>query len=199
MYHIAEDKRQKATAEKIREGLTACLSVKPMTEISVSDIAEAAGVSRSTFYRSFDMPLDVLSYACNRVVDMIVKDFSKINLKEPDDLIQYSLKYWSRHTDILDAAVNCDRMDIVQNAIENHSDKFIGDLVGLLRKDFTEPEIDYIRMGSVGLISNLLIVWIRHNKRETPEQLYELYRKCRRIVFDIHSGTLPEMLSKRNG
>lgn len=197
MYHIANDKRQQATAEKIREGLTACLSVKPMTEISVSDISTAAGVSRSTFYRSFDMPLDVLSYSCNRVVDMIVNDFARVEVKDADELIQYSLNYWRKHTDILEAAINCDRLDIVRNAIENHSDKFIGDLMGLVKKDFTDSEIEYIRMGGVGLISNLLIVWIRHGKKETPDQLFDLYKKCRNIVLGFHTSTLPEILSRR--
>lgn len=190
MYHISNDKRQQATAERIMEGLRTCLLVKNMTEISVSDIASASGVSRSTFYRSFDMPLDVLSYACNRVFDMIIRDFSQVDLKDADELIHYCLKYWRRHTDILDAAVNCDRLDIVQSALENHSDRFIGDSISLIKKDFTEAELEYITRGAVGLISNLLIVWIRHGKKETPDQLFEFYLKCREILLDFHRSPL---------
>lgn len=194
MYHIANDKRQICTCEKIVDGLKACLSVKNMTEIGVSDICTAAGVSRSSFYRSFDMPLDVLSYACKKVVDMIVNDFSNADLANGDDLIQFSLNYWRKHTDILEAAINCDRMDIVQRAIDNHSDRFIGDLMGYVKKGFTKAEIDYISMGCVGLISNLLTVWIRHGKKETPDQLFALYKKCREVVLGIHSGELAKKL-----
>lgn len=198
MYHIANDKRQQATAEKIREGLKNCLHVKNMTEITVSDIAAAAGVSRSTFYRSFDMPLDVLSYACNQVFDMIIRDFSKVELEDADDFILYCLRYWKKHTDILDAAVNCDRLDIVQTALENHSDRFIGDFISLLRKDFSDAELDYITMGVIGLISNLLVVWIRHGKKESPEQLFELYLKCREILVDFHRSRPREFPGQGN-
>lgn len=53
MYHINNDKRQIASAQKIVDGLTQCLSAKMMSEISVSDIATASGVSRSSFYSEF--------------------------------------------------------------------------------------------------------------------------------------------------
>jgi len=198
MYHIANDKRQQATADKIRDGLISCLSVKQMTEISVSDISSAAGVSRSTFYRSFDMPLDVLSYACDKVVEMIVRDYSEVEINDVDTLIQFSLNYWKQHTDLLEAAVNCDRLDIPRKAFENHSDKLIGDFMGLVKKDFTELEIDYIRKGIVGLMSNLLVVWISHGKKETPAQLYELYKKFRGIMFNLQSGNLVRKIGQQD-
>ena len=68
MYHINNDKRQIASAQKIVDGLTQCLSAKMMSEISVSDIATASGVSRSSFYRSFDTPMDVLAYASSTLI-----------------------------------------------------------------------------------------------------------------------------------
>lgn len=191
MYHIADDKRQQATAEKIRNGLRSCLSVRSLTEISVSDICKAAGVSRSSFYRSFDMPLDVLSYACDKVADMIIKDYSSVQLTDSDDLVRFSLRYWRNHSDILEAAVNCDRMDIVGKAIENHSDKLVGELLDIVLNDFTKAEVDYIQMGVVGLISNLLAVWIRHGKKESPDQLYELYIKCRKVILGLHQNPIP--------
>lgn len=191
MYHIADDKRQQATAEKISNGLRSCLSVRNLTEITVSDICKAAGVSRSSFYRSFDMPLDVLSYACDKVVDMIIKDFSSTELTDSDDLVRFSLRYWRNHSDILEAAVNCDRMDIIGKAIENHSNKLVRNLLIMVHNDFTKAEVEYIQMGIVGLISNLLVVWIRHGEKESPDQLYELYVKCRKVILGLHQNPIP--------
>lgn len=185
MYHITNDKRQQATAEKISKALIHCLSVKPMSEITVSDISSAAGVSRSTFYRSFDIPLDVLRYECDRVVVIMEKDYAKARLKNLDDLVNFTLKYWRSHSEILDAAVNCDRMDIVHKSISSHSEALISSLQGIIGSDFTEQEIDYIRMGSIGMISNLLSVWIKHGKKESPEQLFELYIKFTKLIRAI--------------
>lgn len=185
MYHIANDKRQQATAEKIRQALIRCLSVKTMSEITVSDISSAAGVSRSTFYRSFDIPLDVLRYECDRVVVIMENDYSKANLKNLDDLVHFTLRYWRNHSEVLDAAVNCDRMDIVHKSINNHSDALISSLQGIIGGGFTDQEIDYIRMGAIGMISNLLSVWIKHGKKESPEQLFELYIKFTKLIRAI--------------
>lgn len=177
MYHIKEDKRQQATAEKIREGMRQCLSVKNMSEISVSDISEAAGVSRSTFYRSFDMPIDVLTYACDKVVDMIIHDYSDVNVRDTDEFILFTLRYWRQHSEILDALVHCDRMDIVHKAFQTRAEDIFGEIVLEFRKDFTQTEIDYLTMGVIGLISNMLVVWMKHGKKETPEQMFDLYKK----------------------
>lgn len=177
MYHIKEDKRQQVTAEKIREGMRQCLTAKNMSEISVSDISEAAGVSRSTFYRSFDTPIDVLVYACDKVVDMIIADYKDINMRDMDEFILFSLKYWRKHADILKALIHCDRMDIVHKSLQAHSEEIFGEIATEFRKDFTQMETDYLIMGVVGLISNMLVVWIRRGEKETPEELFELYKK----------------------
>lgn len=177
MYHIKEDKRQKDTAEKIRCGMRRCLTVKNMSEISVSDISEAAGVSRSTFYRSFDMPIDVLAYSCDKVVDMIIHDYRNVRVGDADEFILFSLKYWRMHDDILEALVHCDRMDIVHKAFESRAENIFGELFVAFRKDFTQAETDYLIMGVAGLMSNMLVVWMKHGKKETPEQLFDLYKK----------------------
>lgn len=137
------------------------------------------------------MPLDVLSYACDKVVDMVIKDFSSTELTDSDDLVRFSLRYWRNHSDILEAAVNCDRMDIVGKAIENHSNKLVRNLLNMVHNDFTKAEVEYIQMGIVGLISNLLVVWIRHGEKESPDQLYELYVKCRKVILGLHQNPIP--------
>lgn len=182
MYHIANDKRQQLTAERIREGLRQCLFVKNMSEITVSDISKAAGVSRSTFYRSFDMPIDVLTYACDEVVNMIINDFADISTRDSDEFIIFLLRYWKKHSGILEALVHCDRMDIVHKSFENRMEDVFGEVIVRFRNDFTAAEIDYLEMGLIGLISNMLMVWMKHDKQESPEQLFALYRKVLSIA-----------------
>lgn len=181
MYHINNDRRQIVTAEKIKEGLGRCLTAKLMSEITVSDIAAECGVSRSTFYRSFDTPIDVLMYASDTTVSTMLHDFSKANIKDRDELIIFSLRYWRAHSDILEAVVNCDRLDIIQKSIHNHSDKFLVWLRGEVNKEFSETELEYILAGAVGMITSMLQVWIRNDKRQTPEELFRLYRKLFRL------------------
>lgn len=191
MYHINNDKRQIATAEKIKEGLRSCLTDKLMSEISVSDIASRSGVSRSTFYRSFDTPIDVLMYACDTTVSTLIHDYSLVKLTDKDEFILFTLRYWRAHSEILEAVVNCDRMDIIQKSIHNHSDQFLIWAREEINKEFSDVEIDYILAGSVGMITSMLQVWIRYGKKQTPEELYRLYRKLH-IIHSSDELILPE-------
>ena len=182
MYHINNDKRQIASAQKIVDGLTQCLSAKMMSEISVSDIATASGVSRSSFYSSFDTPMDVLAYACDRVLDMLLRDYAGIDLDQRDELVLFSLKYWRGHSQILEALANCDRMDIIQRTLVNHGGEFLTNEIQKLRTDFTKDEIEYLSKGVAALLTSTLQVWIQHGKKETPEELFILYRKIKGIL-----------------
>lgn len=182
MYHINDDKRQIASAQKIINGLTQCLSVKMMSEISVSDIATASNVSRSSFYRSFDTPVDVLSYACDQVLDMLLRDYAGIDLEKRDELVLFSLKYWKQHSQILEALANCDRMDIIQRTLVNHGGEFLTNEIGKLHDEFSKEEMEYLSKGVAALLTSTLQVWIQHGRKETPEELFVLYRKIKGIL-----------------
>lgn len=190
MYHIANDRRQIETASRICEGLTRCLSQHKMSEISVSDIATASGVSRSTFYRSFDIPLDVLSYAVDKRLKDMVGEYhaNGVRPEDGDAFVLFTLRYWRQHSDVLEAFVNCDRMDVVRNAIESHTGQFIAGELKRLRSDFTDKELDYISSGAAGMIASLLSVWIKHGKKETPEELFALYLKVCNIAEEFMSN-----------
>jgi len=173
MYHIKKDKRQLNSAANLVNALAQCLKTKHISNISVSELCSKAGISRSTFYRIFDTPVDVLGYACDSYIDKAVKDFLGKQFRDDEDLIRFTLQYWYENYEMLEAAINSGRLDIVRKSFESHSTR----LIPLLRQDFSEMELDYIRQGAVGLISNLLLVWIRRGKKESPGQMFDLYKK----------------------
>jgi len=173
MYHIKNDKRQLDSAMRLSKGLTECLQTRRIQEIGVSDLCAVAGVSRSTFYRMFDTPLDLLEYTTNIYVEKAVEDYSEEVFKNEEDFVLYSLMYWKNHADLLEAVINCGRIDIISQSFETHSEK----LVPMLESEFNEYELDYVKAGAAGLITSLLKLWIERGKKETPLQIFELYRK----------------------
>mgnify|MGYP003299411655 CR=1 FL=1 len=58
MYHISCDKRALDSAHRIRLALEKLLDTNPFESITISQICAAAEVSRTTFYRLFDIPED---------------------------------------------------------------------------------------------------------------------------------------------
>lgn len=173
MYRIKNDKRQIDSAMCLLRALTECLQNQKMTEISVSTLCAEANVSRSTFYRMFDTPLDLLEYTCDTYVEKAIADYPESVFKRRDDFVLYSLMYWNNNIHLLEAAVNCGRFDIIRKSFEAHSEK----LVPMLASEFTELELAYVSVGFAGLIASLLTLWIKRGRKETPAQLFELYKK----------------------
>ncbi|MDR1322618.1 MAG: TetR/AcrR family transcriptional regulator [Gracilibacteraceae bacterium] len=69
MYHIKDDKRSHISLELIRDGFYSLLEEKDFEALTVSGIAERAGVGRATFYRLFDDKTDILRYDSDQVMD----------------------------------------------------------------------------------------------------------------------------------
>jgi len=173
MYHIKDDKRMKTSAELLVAALQKCLVTTKMSELTVSDLSNAANVSRSTFYRLFDTPVDVLMYACDTMAGKIVEDYMAADIKDQEEFVLFSLRYWHKHYEILEAMFNCGRLDLVHHAIEMHSSKLIPEIDNV----FTPTEQEYLRIAAAGAFSGMLKAWIRNGKRETPEEMFLLYKK----------------------
>ncbi|MBK0422673.1 TetR/AcrR family transcriptional regulator C-terminal domain-containing protein [Leucobacter sp. CSA2] len=58
---------------------------KPITEISVSELAQLAGINRVTFYKHFAAPADVLSSALSRELDPALDNFIARTERHEDD------------------------------------------------------------------------------------------------------------------
>ena len=78
MYHIPNDSRSKKSAIKIYQSLRHILFNKKIEDVTISDIKNECGISRSTFYRLFDNPIDVLEMQMSYFITLY-KDGLSIN------------------------------------------------------------------------------------------------------------------------
>lgn len=178
MYHIKEDKRSKTSAALVVDGLSKCLQDHEMSELTVSYISEMSGINRTTFYRLFDTPVDVLVYACDMLAERIIKDYMAVDLENKDEFVLFSLRYWREHYEILEAMFHCGRLDLVQQALEKHSERLIPEI----EAHFNQNEADYLRLAAAGALSGLLKAWMRHGKKESPEELFAIYKKISLLI-----------------
>lgn len=72
MYHIHSDKRVNQSVESIGKALHQLIAATPYRQISVTALAKEAGVSKATFYRSFDTIDDVLRYETDQAVEQMI-------------------------------------------------------------------------------------------------------------------------------
>lgn len=172
MIRVGTDKRKIHSAELLVNGLIQCMEEKDFTEINVSDLQKASGVSRATFYRLFDNIQDVLAYKCQVMAAEIPQKYTAISAEKKENFLLFTMRYWLNHHRFLEAIFVSGRADILQNALLENSDFLCTQLsfeaIPLETKD-------YLASASMGILSSLLITWVRHGRKETPEQLIEIF------------------------
>lgn len=184
VYRIKRNKRVLNSADLIVKGLTKCIRSTPFEQINVCDIAAASGVSRSTFYRLFDTPSDILAYICDKLAEDTIKLFKNDELLGND---QYTfginaLRYWCSQTDIIETIFRSGCSNILQKSFETYSSDIINSVKGLSEKEF-----DYLRTTVIGIICSILVVWTRYGRKETPEELMETYKKIGKVIKKVNS------------
>jgi AcrR family transcriptional regulator len=82
------DERADKSAEKILSGTMKALSRQGARKLSVSDICEASGVARGTFYRYFTSKDDVLATLVHHYQDGVAEAFVKAIEINPDPKVR---------------------------------------------------------------------------------------------------------------
>lgn len=178
MYRIKKNKRVLESAELIIQGLNRCIRETSFEKINVCDIASAAGVSRATFYRIFDTPTDVLAYMCDKLAENTVNFYKNRNFGSNHEMFgTCTLEYWCNQTDIIETLFKAGRSNILQKSFEKYSSEIIFPVGGLSDKEF-----DFLRTTVIGIICSILVVWTRHGRQESPEELMAIYKKIGKTV-----------------
>ena len=74
MQHIEDlNKKSLESQQKIYKSLRKLLQVKPLSEITVTDISEDCDISRSTFYRNFNNVMEILEIFFDYYYDRYLK------------------------------------------------------------------------------------------------------------------------------
>jgi len=172
MYHIKSDKRSRASAEEITNGLYRCLERMPLSAVTVSDLHRETGISRATIYRLFDTPEDILLYQVDQRMDWIIQ-FHETNQSESSAAVfeGIMLRGLENHA-LLEALVKNRRFDILHDYTKRTFQVY-DHYFSIFPKDMGEMEADYILSNlSMNLVSNL-ITWIRRGRIETAQQLFQ--------------------------
>ncbi len=160
MYHIKQDKRAQVSAKLICDGLMSCLKEKSFESITISDIQRVSGVSRSTFYRTFDRIEDVLALMCDEV-------FEEAFTSGYANISEAVFRTWFRHADMVETVVGIGRSDMLYSSLRRCSDKLRSSVT-----DFGDAALfDYLASIISSTMMGIMVTWIEHGKCESEEEL----------------------------
>ncbi len=69
------NQRVAVTKRMVREGLMRLLEKKPLEKINITELCQEAGINRTTFYRYYELPRDVLTEMQNEFFEDTSKHF----------------------------------------------------------------------------------------------------------------------------
>lgn len=183
MYHIADDQRARKSSRKLVEGLEVCLARKKYEEISISDLCEAAGIGRATFYRLFDNMADVLYYQCSEVVRLIADSVERDGIMSLHQALLDFINEWMKRRKLLETLQTTNQLELLYRAHMENIASFRKIIETVGHMDGTQEA--YV----VGLLTAALPafirVWTLRGERETPEELYICMKSSASMIGNL--------------
>lgn len=171
MYHIPNDKRALRSAERLSRALQECLQTKDLSGITVSDLHQASGVSRATFYRLFDTVSDVVAFQCDQLYDSLaewIRQNPDVTLR---DISLELIRRWLSLPRFMETLVKNNLIGVLFQAHRRNAAKIWG-LDEDLRR-LTEAEQTYFMCTLIGMMPVVLHAWYINGRRDSPEEIYD--------------------------
>lgn len=173
MYDVSNDARCVKSCVLIRNALFELLSENDyrLETVEVSDIALRSGVSRATFYRHFDAPIDVLYWVSNVKVED-TSDSALLLTKNYESFCRRFFEYWSQNSEFLELLVKVGHPDIFLHSLERSLTRAQDRIFRGSR--MSEARQSYAIAIWGGIVWSILKNWVLRDKRESTEELIDI-------------------------
>ncbi|AUJ29102.1 TetR/AcrR family transcriptional regulator [Liquorilactobacillus hordei] len=179
------DKRSVKTQTKTEKALFELMQHDNFSDISITNIANQAGISRMAFYRNYSSKEDILNKFIQKEYDQFITDISQYNLDKLERLLEVYFGYFRDNPQVLSAIVNA---AIEGLALEKQS-KYLNDFFRLKIRDEqpSQYEIAYYS----GAIFSSLLYWRKTDyKRPAKKFADQLAKKIRKDLQEKNGETI---------
>lgn len=156
------------------EALQNLMKHKKYSEITISELAQKAGLDRKTFYRNFETKDDIIRF----YLDGTCRDYIH-NLRREPRLTTYSVAkaYFTtckKHADFLYLLDKNDLLPLLLIAFDSYLPMLHKMFENEDSKENPVYESEYALSFFTGGFWNISIKWIRNGGKETPEEMAEI-------------------------
>ena len=186
---MKENQRVKITKRLLLEALIELLKTTPLEKIKIVTLCEKAGINRTTFYRYYSLPKDILdelrTYMLREIGSLVSDNIPAGNLKA--DLVSIC-KYCYEHRELLVILFdNRTDDDFIRLLNKFYLQRFPKYLSAMQSQGISSSELKLTSYYYAGGFFYLLRQWIKDDMKITPEAMAEL-------IFSLISGReLPQI------
>ena len=162
------NRRKRASMQKIEQVLVELLQTKELNQISVSDICKRAGLNRSTFYANY-VDIYGLADAIREKLEAQVAELYKDEIEQGFNSNNYLLLF----------------QHIAQNQIfyrtyfklgYDEKYKILAYDYNLAKKHFDNRFIEYHMEFFKSGLTKIIKLWLQNGCKETPEEMFEIVK-----------------------
>ena len=168
--------------ECVATALIKLMKEKKYEEITITDIAKTAGVSRVTYYRNFDSKDEIITYYLEERAYQLHQETKHLNpTKDTYECALAMFRYWLKHSDFL-LCLNDAKLGYV---LLDHINQNITRYTATAREKY---EACYY----LGSMHNILFQWIKGGAEETPEEMAEIVCGLFRVPLHMAADSKSE-------
>lgn len=175
-------KRKEANL-RVRQQITGTLfslmKRKPLSEISITELVEGAGVARASFYRNFSSKEDVLVSLIQDTTEDLAKvlDLSGETMYTYENIL-LSFQCFHNHRDEILCLYHAGLVSILLEELN----RFHESLAGNMPSSSIEKYELYIYIGA---LTNTAGVWLLDGEKNTPEEMARFFLSA---ISGLHPG-----------
>ena len=158
----------------LTDALLLLMEKRPFKNISITDIAEKADLSRRTFYRIFETKEDILIY----YADELYGEFLQLLNRETDRrftvTVRLYFEFWYRHKHFLGLLKQSEMLPFMMNQYTRLFPKVFQMLKGNHPLAHNEEALSYAMAFSAGGLLSILLKWAEDGMDKTPEEIMKI-------------------------
>lgn len=179
-----ENRRVRMTKQMIKDALLELLEQKDLKKISVTAICETADVNRSTFYKYYTDPIDLLNEIEQDYMDMIPKSTDLPDLITPEELVKLTSAFF----DYVKQNEKVSRV-LFNDSVYSHFSSNLVDFIYSGKFVFKEAKDEltshyyrlYIANGTVGMLHD----WVKNGFPVTSMKIAEMMYSLSNTITQI--------------
>lgn len=167
---MGRDKKNTMTRECIFTALLLLMEQKPYKEITITDIAARAGVSRMSYYRLYKSKDDILIQYADQVFSEFMEELKSVKEMDKYCFSLLIFRLGRREHQLLEGVFQAKLYEQVLSRLIQYG-TYLAEYA--FRMDMADPRTDYWIHEMAGKFCLVLHHWIERGMPETPEEMAE--------------------------
>lgn len=172
------NKKSLKTQHQVESALFEIMQTKKFTEISITEIAEKAAVSRMSFYRNYADKTEILEKFLEKIYHQFLSDVAKQHLNDLSQFINLYFTYFKNHRKIVSAVIHAGAEGLI---LKKQTDFFKNFFLERIRP--APPLFNYEIAYYSGAILSTLIYWGRDNYQLPIKDIIAILSKNINVNF----------------